>query len=72
MNPVTLQDGTVVDSSSEAWRQECEVRSVLAMPSKQSRRDYLKLVTQRRGYHAVKRLESAIMKYFNATKSAKA
>lgn len=38
---VTLIDGTKADSYSEAWRHECEARTVLAMPLAQ-RRDFLK------------------------------
>lgn len=41
MSPVRLIDGTEVDSSSEAWRAECEARAVLAMPNKQRRNNYL-------------------------------
>ena len=54
MGTVTLIDGREVDSSSEAWRQECEARHILAMPSIHARRDYLASVLQRRGvkHHA--------------------
>lgn len=38
---VTLIDGTVVDSGSEAWRRECEARAILAMPTKAKRIAYL-------------------------------
>ena len=41
MGTVTLIDGTQVDSTSEAWRHECEARAVLAMPNKQARREYI-------------------------------
>ena len=39
--PVTLRTGTVVCSSCEAWRLECEARYVLAMPTKEQRQAYL-------------------------------
>lgn len=46
---VTLLDGTQVDSSSEAWRHECEARSVARMPSTQQRREYIEAVKRARG-----------------------
>lgn len=54
MGTVTLVDGREVDSASEPWRQECEARHILCMPSIQARRDYLASVLQRRGakHHA--------------------
>lgn len=54
MGTVTLIDGREVDSASEPWRQECEARHILAMPSIQARRDYLASIKQRRGdkHHA--------------------
>lgn len=33
--------GKEVDASSEEWRHECEVRTVIAMPSKAARLEYL-------------------------------
>ncbi len=38
---VTLVDGRQVSNYSDDWKIECEARSVLLMPSKQMRRDYL-------------------------------
>lgn len=48
-NPVKLHDGTVVQSDSEAWRAECEARSLLRRPSRQSRLYWLAMVEQKRG-----------------------
>lgn len=49
MNPVQLMDGTVGDSSSEAWRHECEARAILAMPRLDQRRAFLAGVEKKRG-----------------------
>lgn len=52
---VTLYDGTVADSNSEAWRMECEARSILSLPTKSRRHEYLAKVEAKRGQ--VKRYE---------------
>lgn len=46
---VTLIDGRVVDSTSEAWRHECEARAVAHMPSTQQRHEYVAIVARARG-----------------------
>lgn len=56
MNPVTLYDGTIVDSSSEAWRAETEARAVLAMDLPK-RADFLKGVETKRGPDAARALK---------------
>lgn len=77
--PVTLHDGTVVDSYSEEWRHECEARAVLAMPSKRQRQNFLwgtlddfgkprGGVIQVRGEVECKRLEATIMKLWQANR----
>jgi Ni,Fe-hydrogenase maturation factor len=70
---VTLHDGSEVSNYSEEHRHECEARTVLAMPSKRQRQDYLwgkwdparkrdvDGVLQRRGEAEVKRLEATIL-----------
>lgn len=45
-DPVTLHNGTVVCSSCEAWRHECEARWVLQMRDVRARREYLRKVEQ--------------------------
>jgi len=49
---VRLIDGTEVASDSEAWRHECEARSVAHMPSTQQRHEYVDAVTRKRGAEA--------------------
>lgn len=69
---VTLHDGRQVSTWSDDWRHECEARTILAMPSKQARRDFLygytgpdgkkfKGVLGVRGEAAVKRLEHTML-----------
>ena len=58
MGKVTLHTGQLVDSDSEAWRAECEARTILAMPF-HKRAEFFQLVEQRRGEDAtgqIKRL----------------
>lgn len=81
MNLVTLYDGQVVDSSSEAWRAECEARAVLAMPTKADRLNYLNgwrefdgtlqsRVLQRRGPEAVEKLRALMLALWQAGRAA--
>lgn len=69
---VTLHDGRQVSNWSDEWRHETEARTILAMPSKQARRDFLygytsldgkrfKGVLGVRGEAAVKRLEQTML-----------
>ena len=48
---VTLRDGQVVNSSSEAWRLECEARHVLTLKNK-AIKEYLEGVRAKRGIDA--------------------
>ena len=74
---VTLIDGSVVDSGSEAYRLECEARAVLAMPTKAARQNYLNGCTEitgrkqpgvvgRRGLAAQGELQAKIMQVWKA------
>lgn len=45
-----------IDTSSEAWRHECEVRFVVTLPSHVRRKDYLDGVEVKRGKVAADRL----------------
>ncbi|QOE32783.1 hypothetical protein CPT_Mano_051 [Achromobacter phage Mano] len=75
MPHATLHDGTLVDTSSEEWRHECEARAILDMPRLSDRRAFLyggvlrgkqfKGVRAVRGEAAVQRLEKTMMALFN-------
>ncbi|MBF9235545.1 DUF7696 family protein [Microvirga alba] len=80
---VTLIDGTVVSSYSEAWRMECEARAVLAIPSVQKRREYLfgsidrfgkpsGGVEQRRGRESALQLAEVVKRLWYAAKQSDA
>lgn len=57
MGIVTLYDGRQVDSKSEAWRQQCEANTILAMPLHQ--RDlFWQDVERKRGADAVSALKA--------------
>ncbi|MEY4416009.1 MAG: Bordetella phage vB BbrM [Pseudomonadota bacterium] len=49
MPDVTLIDGAVVDSASEAWRHESEARAIAALPTLAQRREWLEALEKRRG-----------------------
>lgn len=49
---VQLIDGTYRCNFCEDYRAECEARHILAMPSKEQRREYLALTSRRRGVEA--------------------
>lgn len=66
----TLIDGTQVDSTSEAWRAECEARHVLLMPTKLARLEYLGRVEKRRGAESRAALEAAVMGLWRAMRGA--
>lgn len=68
---VTLIDGSVVCNYCPAFRLECEARTVLAMPTREQRREYLHGITEGgrvvkkgvlhvRGEEACRELEAAI------------
>ena len=56
--PVTLRSGVVVCDTCDAWRHECEVRAVVAMPGQ--RRTYLDGVEAQRGKDARQRIEQDV------------
>jgi hypothetical protein len=47
------------DTTSEAWRAECEARVVAAMPNHKTRKEYLDRVTYHRGTAAAEELRQA-------------
>ena len=55
---VTLRDGQVVSSSSEAWRLECEARTIL---KRRDRKEYLEKVRQKRGVDAAVELRNEML-----------
>jgi hypothetical protein len=61
-----LVDGTPVDSDSDAWREECEARAVLRLPTLSARREYLDAVGKRRGVLARNGLENVIWRVWQA------
>lgn len=54
---VTLHDGRVVSTYSEAFREECEAISILDIPDRNHRNVALGKVRDRRGKEAAERLE---------------
>lgn len=58
---VTLADGRQVLSDSPEWRAETEARTILNMPSKPARLEFLDKIEKRRGPAARKDLEQRIM-----------
>jgi hypothetical protein len=61
--PVTLRDGRVVCSSCEAWRLECEARTVL---KRKDRKEYIEAVRAKRGVDASVRLRNEMLAIKNA------
>ena len=49
--------GEGIDTTSEAWRRECEARHVCALPSLSDRRRYILGVREKRGNAAADQLE---------------
>lgn len=49
-----------VDTWSEVWRHECEVRWVARLPSSHARRAYVDGIEQRRGKPAADRLRAGL------------
>lgn len=65
-HPVTLLDGTVVCSTCEAWRAECEARMLLDRFDLNGRREYLAHVQRKRGDAALQRLKALILQVWEA------
>lgn len=59
INPVRLQSGAVVCSSCQAWREDCEVRFILAMEPLE-RQGWLNEIERRRGAPAVASLRAKV------------
>jgi hypothetical protein len=61
---MTLRDGRIVSSSSEAWRLECEARTIL---KRKDRKEYLEKVRQKRGVDAAVELRNEMLAIKNGT-----
>ena len=57
-HPVSRHDGTVVCSSCEARRHECEARAIMRLGSTQERRTWLDDIERRRGQPARRALQT--------------
>jgi hypothetical protein len=71
MSTVRLIDGTEVDSASEAYRHECEARTIAARPTLDERRAYLHSVEQSRGKTEADRLRTTMGLIWDAKKRQK-
>lgn len=69
---VTLADGRQVLNDSPEWRHECEARTILDMPNKQVRLEFLDKIEKRRGANARRELEQSIMTLWHARRAADA
>jgi hypothetical protein len=54
----------------ELYRNTCEARHVLNLPTKEARRAYLDMVEKKRGAQARKYLEDEVMRLHRAAKAA--
>ena len=68
---VTLIDGSVVASDSEAWRHECEARHLLDGMSLPVRRAYLAAIKAKRGDAAYDRLAATVTAIWQARRNAR-
>lgn len=59
-HPVKLHDGRVACSSCEAWRAECEARTIMRMATVQERRAWLDGIESKRGKKARESLQALI------------
>jgi hypothetical protein len=52
--------GQPVDTTSEAWRFECECAHVLRMPTRLARNAFIEGISQKRGDEAAKQLRNGV------------
>lgn len=62
---MTLHDGRVVSSYSEAYRHEAEARAVLDMPTKAARWTFLSAVERHRGKPAADAIRETVKKLWD-------
>lgn len=67
---VTLADGRQVPSDSQEWREECEARHILNMPTKAARIAMLDGIEKKRGPDARRELEVRILTLWQLSKGA--
>lgn len=68
---VTLIDGTTASSYSEAWRLECEARSVLGIALLAKRQRHLADIEKKRGKAAADQLRAKILEIWEAARAEK-
>lgn len=61
-----------VDTTSEAWRHDCEVRHVAAMPTRQQRADYINGIERKRGKPAADRIRADLPAVWQAMRAGTA
>jgi hypothetical protein len=61
-----LIDGTEVDSTSEAWRHECEARAIAALPTLAERRSWLDDLARKRGVFEADRIRNTLKRLWEA------
>lgn len=67
---VTLADGREVPSDSPEWKDECEARHILNIPTKAARIELLDQIEKRRGPDARRALEVRILTLWELSKRA--
>ena len=68
---VTLVDGTTASSYSEAWRLECEARSILNMRPLAARQSHLYRLEKTRGKDVAEQLRDKMLEIWNARQAEK-
>lgn len=61
---------TAVDTSSEAWRHECEARHIAGLQTREERREYLAFVAKKRGDAAAKALRQRVTEIWEERRGA--
>lgn len=67
---VKLADGREVPSDSPDWKDECEARHILNLPTKAARIELLDQIEKRRGADARRELEVRILTLWELSKRA--
>lgn len=69
MNIVTSElTGLPVDTSSQEWLLECEARTVLDMPTREKRNQFMQLVEKKRGAEQAQKLRVRVMDLYTLRK----
>lgn len=67
---VTLATGEQVPSDSKAWKDECEARHILNLPTKAARLELLDQIEKRRGADAANELRQRVLLLWELSKGA--